>query len=246
MAILEERDLDFVVSVISPNARNKERIKIAIREDRDFRERIIGEDLLFERIVNNRQLIIGTSFTLYFEVLLRRSLKEMRKSIYTVDRSVSQKIPVFDTIDTLNFVHEEGVLDYLISLLVSFVTHEEETATDIDINNLIKLGIDATDDQRFEVYKRIADVCLLVLGVFPEYVMYDYDYLFLNKKIPITGKLMRTMGDYEILGKECYELAAMHEKARANNLDKILRSFSRKFYLAKKPLNYLSKHLITL
>ena len=74
--------------------------------------------------------------------------------------------------------------------------------------------------------------------------MYDYYYLFFNKKIPISGELTRTMGDYEVLGQEFYRLAAKHELARANDLDRTLELFSKKFYLAKKLLNYLSEHFI--
>ena len=37
MAVLEERDLNFVVDTVSPGAKNKEAIKMAIREDRSFR-----------------------------------------------------------------------------------------------------------------------------------------------------------------------------------------------------------------
>lgn len=241
---LKERDLDFVVETVSPNAKNKREIKAAIREDERFRMSILSSDLIFKRIANNRQLVVGISPALLFEVLLRRSIKEMRESVYTVERTISQRIPVFDTKETLAFIDKEGVFDYLVELLVSFVSHQRQTATDIDIENLLKLGNETAGDQRFEIYKRIADICLFILGVFPEYVMYDYYYLFFNKKIPIRGELTRAMGDYEMLGQEFYKLAAEHETARANDLDRTLELFSQKFYLAKKPLNYLSEHFI--
>ncbi|MFH1036470.1 MAG: hypothetical protein V1756_00165 [Patescibacteria group bacterium] len=244
-ASLKECDLDFVVETVSPQAKNKEEIKTAIREDKGFRVSIIGNDALFERIVHNRQLIMGISPALLFEVLLRRSIKEMRKSVYTIERSVSQRIPVFDTKEALAFLDEEDVFDYLVTLLVSFVSHQKQTATDLDIENLLKLSRKTTGHQRFDICKRIADICLFILGVFPEYVMYDYYYLFFNKKIPISGELTRTTGDYEMLGQEFYGLAAKHETAKADDLDKTLELFSQKFYLAKKPLNYLSEHFIT-
>ncbi|MFH1423513.1 MAG: hypothetical protein ABIG29_00965 [Candidatus Nealsonbacteria bacterium] len=243
-ADLSARDLDFLVETVSPNARNKKRIGTAIREDRRFRTKILGNDLVFERIAQNRQLVVGISPVLLFEVLLRRSVKEMRENVYTVERTFSQKIPVFDTKETLELLDKDGVLDYLIGLLVSFVSHQRQTAADIDIENLLKLGNETVGDQHFEVCKRIADICLFTLGVFPEYVMYDYYYLFFNKKIPVRGELTRTMGDYEMLGQEFYGLAAKHEIARTNDLDRVLGLLSQKFHLAKKPLNYMSEHFI--
>jgi len=241
---LGEGDLDFVVDTISPEAKNKKEIKEAIIEDQNFRSSIIGNDALFERIVKNRQIVMGISPGLLFEILLRRSAKEIRESVYTVERTISQRIPVFDTKETLVFLGKEGVFDYLVAMLVSFVSHQKNTATDINIENLLKLSNEASKEQRFAIQKRIADVCLFILGVCPEYVMYDYYYLFFHKKIPISGELTRTMGDYEMLGQEFYRLAAKHERAQIDDLDEVLRLFSQKFYFAKKPLNYMSEHFI--
>lgn len=241
---LKESDLDFIVETVSPSAKNKKEIKAAISADDDFRMSVVSNDQLFERLVRSRELVVGVSPTLLFEVLLRRSVKEMRANIYTVERSISQRIPVFDTKETLDFLEQEGVFDYLVSLLVSFVAHQRKTANDINIENLLKLGNEASGEQVFLIQKRIADMCLFILGVFPEYVMYDYYYLFFNKKIPISGELTRTMGDYEVLGQEFYRLAAKNGSARNNSLNQVLELLSQKFYLAKKPLNYMSEHFI--
>lgn len=244
-ADLQERDLDFLAELFSPNARSKKEIKAAIREDVDFRACALDDDKVFEHIINNRQLVVGISPVLLFEILLRRSVKEMREKVYTVERTMSQRIPVFDTKEALAFLDKDGIFDYLVRLLVSFVSHQKQTAADIDIDNLIKLGSETAVDQRFEIYKRIADMCLFILGVFPEYVMYDYYWLFFHERLPIRGKLTRTVGDYEMLGQEFYGLAAKHEKALTNDLDRTLGLFSQKFHLAKKPLNYLSEHFIS-
>ncbi len=234
------------MTTVTPNAKNKKEIKTAVSEDPQFRNSFLGHDLLFERITDNRQVVAGISPALFFEILLRRAAKEMRESVYTVERTISQRIPVFDTKETLAFLDEEGVFDYLVRMLVSFVAHQKQTATDINLENLLKLGENATEDQRFAIYKRIADVCLFILGIFPEYVMYDYYWLFFNKKIPIRGEITRTVGDYEMLGQEFYRLAAQQETAQANLLDQTLELFSKKFYVAKKPLNYLSEHFVVL
>lgn len=243
-AKLKETDLDFIVETVSPGAKNKKEIKTAICNDDGFRTSVVGSDPLFDRLVRSRELIAGVSPALLFEVLLRRSVKEMRMNVYTVERSISQRIPVFDTKEALELLEEEGVFDYLVLLLASFVAHQRRTAIDIDIENLLKLGSEASGEQVFIIQKRIADMCLFILGVFPEYLMYDYYYLFFNKPIPISGELTRTVGDYEMLGQEFYRLASKNESARANSLDRVLNLFSQKFYLAKKPLNYMSEHFI--
>ena len=74
--------------------------------------------------------------------------------------------------------------------------------------------------------------------------MYDYYYLFFNKKLPIRGELTRTMGDYEQLGQEFYGLASEHERAKSDSMNRTLGLFSENFYLAKKPLNYISEHFL--
>ena len=116
----------------------------------------------------------------------------------------------------------------------------------MNIENLIKLSDETPADYHFEVYKRIADTCLFLLGLFPEYVMYDYYWLFSHSKFPARRELTRTIGDYEMLGQKFYELASKDERAATNNLDRVLELLSKKLYLAKKPLNYVSGHFIEL
>ncbi|MFH1820544.1 MAG: hypothetical protein ABH805_01370 [Candidatus Nealsonbacteria bacterium] len=118
--------------------------------------------------------------------------------------------------------------------------------SDVNIDNLIKLGKESTESLRFFIYKRIADICLLILGIFPEYLTYDYYYLFFDKKPPIKGELTRSMADYETLGQEFYELASKQDIAKEKEWEEALLLLSENFYLAKKPLNFVSEHYLTM
>jgi hypothetical protein len=241
---LPESDLDFIIATVIPDAKNKAEIKSAIRDDPKFRASLIGDDKLFKRVTDKNSLVIAFSPGLLFEILLRRSVKEMRESVYTVERTISQKIPVFDIKETLNFLDEDGVLDYLILLLLSFISRDIVMQGDLNLDKLIESGDKPTGNKTFEVYQRIGDVCLFTLGIHPEFVIFDqYSFIF-GKTLPVTGEITRTVSDYEWLGKKFYHLAAEQKIARTKRLSEILELFSENFYLAKKPLNYLSEHFM--
>lgn len=185
---------------------------------------------------------------LFFEVLLRRAVKEMEGANHTVERTAFQRIPVFDVNETMALLEEEEIICYLVQLLASFVRSESQTLTDIDIDRLTKLGEEAVgnEERSFFVQKRIADVCLFVLGVFPEHLMLDYVYLFTKKEPPLIGEIRRNTGDYEALGQRFYALAAEHRLARIQGLRTVLQLLAENFYLAKKPLNFMSERYLAI
>lgn len=242
--MLTEKDLTFVVETVAPDIKNKELIKKMIYEDPQCRNSFTGNDLLFRQVVADNPVNLEISPILYFEVLLKQAVKEMENATHTVERTISQKIPVFDIKETLELLEKEEVFYYLIRLLASFVRCNKEGVNDIDIDRLIQLSKKAITKYRFNIYKRIADTCLFILGIFPEYVMYDYYYLFVDKKIPISGEARKSMGEYEELGREFYELASRHASAEFDPLDEVLELLSQNFYLAKKPLNFISEHYL--
>ena len=243
---LPEQDLNFIIQTVAPEARNTARLKQLINEDQSFRKGLLSDQKLFQRVTSSSPLILGISPLLLFEVLLRRVVTEMKEATHTIERTVSLRIPVFDINEVLGFLEEGDALYYLVHLLVTFVRCEKGTVSDIGIDRLVKLGNVAEGEYRFLFYKRIADTCLLILGIFPEYVMYDYIYLFSKKKPPLSGEPRKNMGDYEALGQEFYALAAEHETAKIRGLRETLQSLSENFYLAKKPLNLVSEHYLAI
>jgi len=240
---LSEKDLDFVVETLAPGAKDREKLKECINQDPDIRRGSLGDERLFQKIMQDPPSISKISPLLFFEVLLRRTVKEMETATHTIDITVSMRIPVFDLNKTLDLLEEEEVFYYLVHLLTSFVSCEKKSFKDVSIDRLLEITKITEEEERFFVYKRIADTCLFVLGIFPKYLMYDYLYLFLKKKPPLTGEPKRSIADYEMLGQEFYALAAKQEIAKTGSLTNIFCLLSDNFYLAKKPLNLVSEKL---
>lgn len=243
---LPEKDLDFVAQTAAPQFKDRKQLKQLMNDDPAFRKGLVGNQDLFERITAKRpSLDLEVSPLLFFEVLLRRAVVEMEKATHTVERTNSQRIPIFDAEETLIFLENEDALYYLIHLLASFVRCEAGTPADTDIDRLVKLGERAgNEEQRFQAQKRIADLCLFILGIFPEYLTYDYIYLFSKKIPPWRSELTRSMGDYEELGQRFYSLVAKQRLARTKGLTDILQFLAENFYQAKKPLNFISERYL--
>ncbi len=238
---LSERDIEFVVEAATPASRSKTDLKKLVLEDESFRKSLTEDEKVFDRLMNQKGILKEISPALFFEVLLRRAFKEIQKATYTLERTAAQKIPVFDALDAMELMKNEDFLYYLVDLLDSFVVEERNTPKDSNLDSLIRMGVDAEDPERFLIHKRIGDVCLLILGIFPEYLTQDYYYLFFNKKPPILGEERRGVADYEFLGQEFYYLAAKESRGRFLHLRDILQLLSENFYLAKKPLNFISE-----
>lgn len=239
--VLSDRDLDFVAQVVAPDSKNTEKMKQAIRGEPAFRKTVLGDKKIFEEVMKRSPAILRVSPPLFFEILLRQTKKGMEKRAYTLERMNYQAIPVFDRKEAIDFLSNEEIFYYLVLLLSSFVRIEKGTPNDVDINSLIKQSKDCSPEFRFAFYRRVADVCLFILGMFPEFVTYDYYYLFSGKKPPAFSQEARGIADYEWLGREFYKLAAMEEAAKITNMKEVLLCLSENLYLAKKPLNFISE-----
>jgi hypothetical protein len=237
---LPETDLDFIVNKVAPEIKNKSAIKLAIRGDPKFRKALLADDRLFESMTKKDASFISASPRLVFEVLLRRSIKEMNQLSYTTEES----IPIFDAEKAMDFLENEEIVEYLIMLLSSFIAGNIVSKNDLDLDELIELGKNATADKAFEIYQRIGDVCLFTLGVYPESIKFGRYYFLFNQLPPMTLASIKTVGDYEWLGKEFYHLAAAHKLAQEKKLNDTLELLSENIYLAKKPLNYLSANFL--
>ncbi|MBI4300085.1 MAG: hypothetical protein HY677_03040 [Chloroflexi bacterium] len=254
-----EADLDFVVSEAAPGAQNPERLKQLIREDGEFRRALIGDEKVFRRVRTDDEIFVKISPALYFEVLLRRTLKELETARYTVERAGKQNIPVFDAREVVDLLSRQGVLEYLAQMLTSFVrinnyvvpvrvrrgVQRRVRYNDIDIDSLIAFCSRAAEGQRFAFYKRIADVCLFVSGVFPEYAFRRYGHPSAEhvRYLPL-GRLRRSLEDYEEEGRRFYGLAEKHPAARALELSDVFSALRRDFTSARKPLSFIAAHYL--
>ncbi|MGA2959159.1 MAG: hypothetical protein ABSF48_25995 [Thermodesulfobacteriota bacterium] len=256
---LSKRDLDFLVETVSPEVRDKARLKQIIAEDEDFRNSFIGDEKVFRRLMDEKEKFLEISQLLFFEILLRKTAQELEGANYTVEKTSTTKIPVFDTKEVVDLLNQESVLLYLADMLSSFTkienyaipiklkkeTWEEIRFNDLDILSLMSFSQAVEEEYKLGFYKRIADICLFVLGIFPAYAERDYRYPFSGQVRPhILGKLRISPEDYVEEGRKFYKLAAEHPAAKESDLSEIFWALHRDFQKAKKPLNFLEEHFL--
>jgi len=257
---LSDGDVLFLVETVKPQLVTK---IDTLKGDPSIIEAMLEQEAgkLFQRIMLMSQERVMARITprFLFEVLLRRALRELESQSYTVERTASQKIPVFDTGEVVQFLTDKTILKYLADMLSSFTRIESFTLpvrvrrgvwrklkfNDMDIDSLVRFCQAVDEERRFGFYKRIADLCLFILGMFPEYATSDYRYPFSDEVRPQPlGRLRRSAEDYEEEGRRFYRLAGEHKDAESLELTEVLWQLHQKFNLAKKPLNYISENFL--
>ncbi|MBI4338982.1 MAG: hypothetical protein HY680_03415 [Chloroflexi bacterium] len=256
---LTDADLDFLVSQAAPSAKDPDRLKLLVRQEESFRKALVGNDRVFQQVMNDEEVFVKVSPTLYFEVLLRRSLKELETATHTVERAGRQNIPVFDTREVVDLLTQPEVLLYLAHLLASFTRIHSYTTTvrvrrgirhrvrfnDMDVDSLVRMSATVDEEQRFALYKRIADVCLFISGVFPDYTFFDYRYPMSGQRRPLTtGRLRRSLEEYESEGRRFYSLAQQHPTAQLLDLAPVFGLLKEHFNSARKPLTFIAAHYL--
>jgi hypothetical protein len=256
---LSERDLDFLVETVSPEVRDKSGLKRVIQEDEDFRKSYITDAKIFRRLMDEEEAFLRISPALFFEILLRKTASDLEIAGYTVEKSRSMKIPVFDTQEVVDFLAQESLLLYLAELLSSFTRIESYTIpilvgkgiwrkirfNDLDIQSLMSVCNAVEEEYRLGFYRRIADICLFILGVFPDYAERNYRYPFSGQLRPhVRGQFRISPQDYEKEGRRFYKMAAQHPSAKELDLSDIFGALHDHFPKAQKPLNFLAEHYL--
>ena len=256
---LSERDLEFLTETISPEVKDQYRLKMVIREDEDFRSKFIGDERVFRRVMDDDEIFLKISAGLFFEILLRKAAKDLERAGYTVEKTSTMRIPVFDTKDVVELLTKESLLSYLADMLSSFTRIESYAISfkarkgfwykirfnDLDIQSLISFCDVVEDEYRLGFYKRIADICLFIMGLFPDYVEREHRYPFSGHLRPqAPGKLRISPEEYEEEGRKFYRLAAEHPSAKEMDLSAVFWALHEKFQAAKKPLNFIADHYL--
>ncbi len=137
------------------------------------------------------------------------------------------------------------VESYTISIMIRKGIWEKIRFRDLDILSLMKFSQVVEEQYRLGFYKRIADTCLFILGIFADYAERDYRYPSSGRVRPhIRGRLRIGPEDYAKEGQKFYKLAAEHPSARDLHLEEIFWSLHRDFQKAQKPLNFISDHYL--
>ena len=255
---LTETDLDFLVGEAAPGASNKERLKQMVREDKDFRRGIVGDEVVFQRVMRDEEVLVKISPALYFEVLLRRALAELETVTHTVERAGRQSIPIFDSQMVVDLLARPELLEYLAQMLASFTRIQSYVVpvrvrrgvrrrvryNDMDIDSLLRFCATAEEPQRFGFYKRIADVCLFLSGVFPEHTFSSHSRTDGRWRPAAIRRLRRSLEDYETEGRRFYGLAEGHPAARELRLTEVFALLRSHFTSARKPLSFIASNYL--
>ena len=249
------RDLLFMIDTLMPGRKDREHTADLIREDEQLLEAMLDDDRLFQRLVADEEILLRVSPWLFFTVLLRRARRDLEREAFTVERRHRQKVLLFDTERVIQLLEQETVRDYLAAMLASFTRIESTTVAvwvregvwrryrvnELDVESMMGYCQMLDEAFRFQPYKRIADLCLFLSSMFPEYIKAQYRYPLSGQVRPrMKGRICRSLEDYEAHGRAFYHLAAEHERARVEELDDVLTMLSENFILAEKPLAFLA------
>jgi hypothetical protein len=252
-------DLLFMIETLMPGRDDREHVAEIIQDDEDLIEAMLEDKRLFNRVIGDQEILLKISPELFFAVLLRRTQKDLERESYTVERRHRQDIAVFDSDRVVGLLNRRQVRHYLTEMLASFTRIESFTVpvrvrkgiwrryrfNDFDVDSLLRYCQKVDEGYRFQSYKRIADVCLFLTGMFPEYIETQYRYPLSGKIRPrTTAQLLRNREDYEEEGRAFYQLAAGHEVAKVRNLDSVLLTLSEDFTLAEKPLALMAERYL--
>ncbi len=254
---LREKDLAFVVNnAAAPAFEDKAKLKRFITEDESFRKGLVGSEKVYQKVTGDEAFALGISPELFFEILLRRACHELETSTHTRERIGTLEIPVFDAERVAKFLESEPVLLYLANMLASFIKIEsfvlvmrvrkgiwrKKRFNNMDIDALEMFCQALEPEERFGLYKRIADVCLFIPGIFPEFVHQNYFYPFSGEKRPALPDTLqrRSLEDFEKEGKKYYRLAMEHRDAGVSGMAEPLKRLDEGYPLARKALNFLS------
>jgi hypothetical protein len=253
-------DIRFLVSTVDSALMSK---IDSISGDPDIIESLMeqGARKVFRRIILLNENEITTSITprFLFEILLRTAQVEVENQGYTIERTPSLRIPVFDSQDIVGFLRNKDMIKYLSNMLTSFTRIHSYTIpirirkgiwrrirfNDMDIDSLLRYCQTASEESRFSIYKRIADLCLFLLGMFPEYIEPNLPNSFTNKTSQkLFGRVRRSAEEYEEEGKRFYKLAGEHRGSYTMGLSNALWQLHEQFDFAKKSLNFISENLL--
>ena len=226
---------------LAPAAGERPTLARAVREDREIREAVLADDRVFRAITDTEEAFIRVSSHLFFTVLLLRARRDLQHQGYTVEREGDFAMPVFDSDEVCAFLQPAEIRDYLVGVLAGFVKTEQRSVTlrrrdgklrrmrvnGLDLRSLIRYCRTVQEEQRFHLYRHIADLCLFSSGVFATDRILGYS--------PATWMEQ---------GTTFYALAAGHHQAGYHELGATLSAFAENFALAVKPLKLIAERYL--
>ncbi len=256
-----DRDLRFVVETLIPERSDPEHVVALLQDDESLLEAMLEDERLFQQLMADEEVLPSVSPPFFFKVLLLRARRDLEQELYTIEQRHLQKVVLFDASRVVDLLARPAVCDYLATMLASFMRINSVTipirvqkgvwhrirVNDLDVDSLVRYAQILEEEHRFGIYQRIADACLFLIGIFPEYIEASQRYPQSSRpRLRLRSSLLHSMEDYEAYGRSFYRLAARHKVARLRALDEVLATLSEQFILAEKPLVFLSKRYLSM
>jgi hypothetical protein len=256
---LNHRDMLFIVETLMPGRADREHSADRLTADEAQLETMLDDNRLFQRLMRDENILLQISPWLFFTVLLRRAWRDLEREAFTVEQRGRQKVVLFDADRVVQLLAQEPVRDYLATMLASFTRVESVTVlaevkpgawrgyrtNELNIEGMMRYSQTLDESFRFAPYKRIADGCLFLTGMFTEYINGQYRYPLSGQLRPrMRSRLCQQVEDYEAYGQAFYQMAAEHELAKREGLDEVLITLSENFILAEKPLAFMASRYL--
>lgn len=228
-----------------------------VREDQDILEGMVNDPALLDKMIRSEEEIVKVSPFLLFTVFINRVRKDLDSLSFTLEYSSHETIPVFDVGSIKRFLEQIEIRHYLIEMLASFVRINSYTIpvrvrkglwykyriSDYNIDSLLGYIEVLETEEQFPTLKRIADLCLFLLGVFPETLRSSSVWIS-EEKSAGRGKSAKSREEITDLGKQFYETASKHKTAYENQLVEVLETIGSHFEIAVKPLSLIADHYL--
>lgn len=254
------QDLMFVVQTLIPERADQDRLASLLQEDDQLLEAMLRDDRLFKNLMRDDASLLSVSPRLLFKVLLVRAVRDLENELYTVEMRNFQKLALFDARLVVGFVRQPDVCDYLAAMLASFNRIDSRAipvrlrdgswhhirVNDLDVHSLLRHLHFVDERHRFPLYRRLADACLFLTGIFPEYIDTRHRWAAGGPRIRLRSSLILDLEDHENYGRTFYGLAAKHRDAEPGGLAAVLGKLSKNFILAEKPLAFIAERYLSL
>lgn len=250
---LTESDLRFVSGEVDAGGLDPDSLERLVRTDPSFRNAVLADGRVFAKAAAADEDLLRISPALYFGVLLRRARQDLAQVSHTLERSGADTVVVFDTDDVAGFLGKPLVTDYLAAMLASFTRVESYVMpvrvrrgtwrrvrfNDMDVDSLARLAASVEEEQRFPYFKRIADVCLFVLGIFP-----GSTASAAHRGLQPGRRGRRTAEEYAEVGRRHYTAAMENPAARHAGLAEPMELLRDNFAVAGKALNFIAEQYL--
>ena len=252
---LTRRDLAFLLEVNGvPAGRQRSMIR-RLAVDPDLRRAMVDNEEMFRVVLQEQERLVEISPPLLFEILLYKVRADLQQMGDASHQAFDLNAPTCPDEEVLDLLDDERVMAYLSGMLASFISLQSHAIelpgkgramrqvrySDLDLHSLLRLSEAVRGRRRLVVYRRVADICLFMLGIFPDFVERNHCYPS-GELRPLLGATFGRISpeEYQVRGRQFYRLAAEHRSARGRRLADVLWSLHEGFQWALKPLNILS------